>query len=73
MTDIASPGSDGISGSVDINRDNFTLANLKNLTAADVFLSRLPKGTRVGAVVFNNTATVAGGVDPDSRWFSRKG
>ena len=36
------PGSPGISGSVDINRDNFTLANLKNLTAADVFLSGIP-------------------------------
>jgi general secretion pathway protein D len=39
---IASPGSPGISGSADINRDNFTLANLKNLTAADVFLSGIP-------------------------------
>ena len=39
---IASPGSAGISGSVDINRDNFTLADLKNLTAADVFLSGIP-------------------------------
>ena len=39
---IASPGSPGISGSADINRDGFTLANLKNLTAADVFLSGIP-------------------------------
>ena len=39
---IASPGSPGISGSADINRDNFTLAHLKNLTAADVFLSGIP-------------------------------
>ena len=39
---IASPGSPGISGSADVNRDNFTLANLKNLTAADVFLSGIP-------------------------------
>jgi general secretion pathway protein D len=39
---IASPGSDGISGSVDINRENFTLANLQNLTAADVFLAGIP-------------------------------
>jgi len=39
---IASPGSAGISGSIDINRDDFTLANLKNLTAADVFLSGIP-------------------------------
>jgi general secretion pathway protein D len=39
---IASPGSQGISGSADVNRDDFRLANLKNLTAADVFLSGLP-------------------------------
>ena len=39
---IASPGSPGINGSADINRDDFTLANLKNLTAADVFLSGIP-------------------------------
>ena len=39
---IASPGSDGISGSADVNRDDFRLANLKNLTAADVFLSGIP-------------------------------
>ena len=39
---IASPGSGGISGSADVNRDDFRLANLKNLTAADVFLSGIP-------------------------------
>jgi general secretion pathway protein D len=39
---IASPGSPGISGSADVNRENFTLANLRNLTAADVFLSGIP-------------------------------
>ena len=39
---IASPGSPGISGSADINRDDFRLANLKNLTGADVFLSGIP-------------------------------
>jgi general secretion pathway protein D len=39
---IASPGSPGISGAIDINRDNFTLANLRNLTAADVFLTGIP-------------------------------
>ena len=39
---IASPGSPGINGSADVNRDNFTLAHLKNLTAADVFLSGIP-------------------------------
>jgi general secretion pathway protein D len=39
---IASPGSSGISGAADINRDDFRLANLKSLTAADVFLSGIP-------------------------------
>jgi general secretion pathway protein D len=39
---IASPGSSGVSGAADVNRDDFRLANLKNLTAADVFLSGIP-------------------------------
>ena len=39
---IASPASAGISGSADVNRDDFRLANLKSLTAADVFLSGIP-------------------------------
>jgi general secretion pathway protein D len=39
---IASPGSAGISGSVDINRQDYTLANLRNLTAADAFLAGIP-------------------------------
>ncbi len=39
---IASPGSDGISGSADVNKAGLTLADLKNLTAADVFLSGVP-------------------------------
>ncbi|HEX9367151.1 MAG TPA: hypothetical protein VF921_11010 [Vicinamibacterales bacterium] len=39
---IASPGSPGISGAADVNRNDFRLANLKNLTAADVFLSGIP-------------------------------
>jgi general secretion pathway protein D len=39
---IASPGSPGISGSADVNRPNYTLANLLNLNAADVVLSGVP-------------------------------
>ncbi|MDQ3348812.1 MAG: hypothetical protein M3545_12690 [Acidobacteriota bacterium] len=39
---IASPGSPGISGSADVNRDNFSLQTLRSLTQADVFLSGLP-------------------------------
>jgi general secretion pathway protein D len=39
---IASPGSAGISGSIDINRQDYTVANLRNLTAADAFLAGIP-------------------------------
>lgn len=39
---IASPGSPGISGVADVNRDDFRLASLRSLTAADVFLSGIP-------------------------------
>jgi general secretion pathway protein D len=39
---IASPGQPGISGSADVNRANFTLQNLLNLSASDVVLSGVP-------------------------------
>jgi general secretion pathway protein D len=39
---IASPGSDGISGTVDVNRDGLTLQDLSNLTRADVFVTGVP-------------------------------
>ncbi len=39
---IASPGSDGISGAVDVNRDGLTLQDLSNLTRADVFVTGVP-------------------------------
>ena len=39
---IASPGSPGIDGSVDINREGLTLDDVRNLTQADVFLSNVP-------------------------------
>ncbi|HXG54221.1 MAG TPA: secretin N-terminal domain-containing protein [Vicinamibacterales bacterium] len=39
---VASPGSVGISGSADVNRDGLTLQSLRNLTQADVFLSGIP-------------------------------
>lgn len=39
---VASPGSFGISGAADVNRDGLTLQNLRNLTQADVFVSGLP-------------------------------
>src|SRR5215510_4870081 len=39
---IASPGSPGINGAVDINRDKLTLNNVVNLTQSDVFLTGIP-------------------------------
>ena len=42
LTLASPPGTDGIAGSVDINRQGFTLHNLLNLTQSDVFLSGIP-------------------------------
>src|SRR5687767_6281033 len=39
---LASPDSPGISGSADVNRDEFTLRDLRNLTQSDIFLTNLP-------------------------------
>ena len=39
---IASPGSQGISGSIDVNREVMTLEDLSNLTRADVFVTGVP-------------------------------
>ena len=42
---LASPGSEGlggVSGVADVNRDDFTLSDLRNLTQNDVFLADLP-------------------------------
>ena len=39
---IASPGSPGVSGSIDVNREGQTLQDLRNLTAADVFVTGVP-------------------------------
>jgi general secretion pathway protein D len=39
---LASPGSEGIAGTADVNREGFTLQNLRNLTASDVFLAGVP-------------------------------
>ena len=39
---VASPGSDGISGSADVNRDGLTLQDLSTLTRADVFMTGVP-------------------------------
>lgn len=39
---IASPGSPGISGSADVNREGLSLQTLRNLTQADVLMSGIP-------------------------------
>jgi general secretion pathway protein D len=39
---IASPGSPGINGSADVNRDKLTLENLMNLSQSDIILTNLP-------------------------------
>jgi general secretion pathway protein D len=39
---IASPGSPGINGSIDVNREGLTLNDVANLTRSDVFLYNVP-------------------------------
>ena len=39
---LASPGSEGISGSFDVNREGLTLQDLRNLTASNVFVTGVP-------------------------------
>jgi len=39
---IASPGSPGINGAIDVNREGLTLQDLSNLTRADVFVTGVP-------------------------------
>lgn len=39
---LASPGSPGIDGAADVNRDGFTLRDLRTLSDSDVFLTNLP-------------------------------
>ena len=39
---LASAGSSGINGGVDVNREGLTLRDLENLTTSDVFLTNLP-------------------------------
>jgi general secretion pathway protein D len=56
---IASPGSPGIDGSVDANRDDMTLRDLRNLTQSDVFLTNLPGLFYRLLKTDNNTRTLA--------------
>ena len=56
---LASPGSPGIDGQVDVNRDNLTLRDLRNLTQSDVFLTNLPGLFYRLLKQDNNTRTLA--------------
>jgi general secretion pathway protein D len=56
---IASPGSPGIDGSADVNRENFTLRDLRSLTQSDVFLTNLPGLYYRLLKSDNNTRTLA--------------
>ncbi len=39
---MASPGSPGVNGAADVNRNNLTLQNLRNLSQSDIILTNLP-------------------------------
>jgi general secretion pathway protein D len=39
---VSSPGSEGLSGTVDVNRDDLTLQGLRRLTQGDVFVTGVP-------------------------------
>jgi general secretion pathway protein D len=39
---FASPGSPGLSGQADVNRDGLTLRDLRNLTQSDIFVTSVP-------------------------------
>jgi general secretion pathway protein D len=56
---FASPGSPGIDGAVDVNRPNFTLRELTNLSQGDIFLTNLPGLYYRLLKTDNNTRTLA--------------
>jgi general secretion pathway protein D len=57
---LVSPGSTaGIAGQADVNRDDLTLRDLRNLTQADVFLTNLPGLFYRLLKTDNNTRTLA--------------
>jgi general secretion pathway protein D len=56
---IASPGSAGVNGVVDVNRDKLTLQNLVNLTQSDIILTNLPTLYYRLLKSDNNTRTLA--------------
>ena len=56
---IASPGSAGVNGIADVNRDNLTLQNLRNLSQSDIILTNLPTLYYRLLKSDNNTRTLA--------------
>jgi general secretion pathway protein D len=56
---IASPGSPGIDGAADVNRDGFTVRDLRSLTQGDILLTNLPGLYYRLLKTDNNTRTLA--------------
>jgi general secretion pathway protein D len=56
---LASPGSAGIDGAADYNRDGLTLRDLRNVSSADIFLTNLPGLFYRLLKADNNTRTLA--------------
>jgi general secretion pathway protein D len=56
---IASPGSAGVNGVADVNRDKLTLENLRNLSQSDIILTNLPTLYYRLLKSDNNTRTLA--------------
>jgi general secretion pathway protein D len=56
---LASAGSSGIDGGVDVNREGLTLRDLDNLTTSDIFLTNLPGLFYRLLKTDNNTRTLA--------------
>jgi general secretion pathway protein D len=75
---LASPGSAGINGAADINRDNFTVRDLRTLSQSDVFLTNLPGVYYRLLKQDSNTRTLANpqlrtmeGITTAARWGER--
>jgi general secretion pathway protein D len=56
---MASPGSAGVNGVADVNRDKLTLQNLRNLSQSDIILTNLPTLYYRLLKSDNNTRTLA--------------
>jgi general secretion pathway protein D len=75
---LASPGSPGIDGAADVNRDGFTVRDLRSLTQSDVFLTNLPGVYYRLLKQDSNTRTLANpqlrtmeGITTAARWGER--